>query len=130
MSRTALVTGATAGIGEATVRALVAIGWRCVATGRRAERLQALGARPLTPPDPDLRLRAFLLPEALAPGPDPAARAAARRAGLLAEGVVVYVQPFLGEVVLRLSGAPYVDAEDVDRLADAIARRAGRRAEV
>ncbi|WP_339949534.1 aminotransferase class V-fold PLP-dependent enzyme [uncultured Albimonas sp.] len=97
---------------------------------RGAERLQALGARPLTPPDPDLRLRAFLLPEALAPGPDPAARAAARRAGLLAEGVVVYVQPFLGEVVLRLSGAPYVDAEDVDRLADAIARRAGRRAEV
>lgn len=42
MSRTALVTGATAGIGEATVRALVASGWRCVATGRRAERLQAL----------------------------------------------------------------------------------------
>ncbi len=42
MSRTALVTGATAGIGEATVRALVAGDWRCVATGRRAERLQAL----------------------------------------------------------------------------------------
>lgn len=42
MSRTALVTGATAGIGEASVRALVASGWRCIATGRRAERLQAL----------------------------------------------------------------------------------------
>lgn len=42
MSRTALVTGGTAGIGEATVRALVAGGWRCVATGRRTERLQAL----------------------------------------------------------------------------------------
>ncbi len=42
MSRIALVTGATAGIGEATVRALVAGGWRCIATGRRAERLQAL----------------------------------------------------------------------------------------
>ena len=44
MSKVAFVTGATAGIGEATVRALVASGWRCVATGRRAERLDALGA--------------------------------------------------------------------------------------
>lgn len=40
--RTALVTGATAGIGEATVRTLVGSGWRCVATGRRKERLDAL----------------------------------------------------------------------------------------
>ena len=40
--KTAFVTGATAGIGEATVRALVAKGWRCVATGRREERLQTL----------------------------------------------------------------------------------------
>lgn len=38
----AFVTGATAGIGAATVRALVASGWRCVATGRRAARLEAL----------------------------------------------------------------------------------------
>ncbi|WP_338446675.1 SDR family NAD(P)-dependent oxidoreductase [Pelagerythrobacter marensis] len=44
MSRTALVTGATAGIGEACVRNLVASGWRCIATGRRAERLEALVA--------------------------------------------------------------------------------------
>ena len=42
MTRTAFVTGATAGIGEATVRALVAGGWRCIATGRRKERLDAL----------------------------------------------------------------------------------------
>jgi serine 3-dehydrogenase len=42
--KTAFVTGATAGIGEATVRALVASGWRCVATGRRQERLDALVA--------------------------------------------------------------------------------------
>jgi serine 3-dehydrogenase len=42
--KTAFVSGATAGIGEATVRALVGVGWRCVATGRRAERLEALVA--------------------------------------------------------------------------------------
>lgn len=42
MSGLAFVTGASAGIGQATVRALVAGGWRCVATGRRAERLEAL----------------------------------------------------------------------------------------
>jgi serine 3-dehydrogenase len=42
--RTAFVTGATAGIGLATVRTLVANGWRCVATGRRQERLDALVA--------------------------------------------------------------------------------------
>ncbi len=40
--KTAFVTGATAGIGLATVRTLVANGWRCVATGRRQERLDAL----------------------------------------------------------------------------------------
>lgn len=42
--RTAFVTGGTSGIGEACVRTLVASGWRCVATGRRAERLDALEA--------------------------------------------------------------------------------------
>ena len=41
---TAFVTGGTSGIGEACVRTLVASGWRCVATGRRAERLDALVA--------------------------------------------------------------------------------------
>lgn len=42
--KTAFVTGGTSGIGEACVRTLVASGWRCVATGRRAERLDALVA--------------------------------------------------------------------------------------
>ena len=40
--KTAFVTGATAGIGAASVRTLVAAGWRCVATGRRMERLEGL----------------------------------------------------------------------------------------
>ena len=40
--KTAFITGATSGIGEASVRAFVAAGWRVVATGRRADRLEAL----------------------------------------------------------------------------------------
>lgn len=40
--KTVLVTGATAGIGEACARAFVGGGWRVVGTGRRAERLQTL----------------------------------------------------------------------------------------
>ena len=42
--KTALVTGGTSGIGEACVRSFVKAGWRVVATGRRAERLDALVA--------------------------------------------------------------------------------------
>jgi serine 3-dehydrogenase (NADP+) len=44
MTKTALITGATSGFGEAAARAFVAAGWRVIATGRRAERLDALGA--------------------------------------------------------------------------------------
>ena len=42
MNKTALITGATSGIGEAAARAFAAAGWRVIATGRRAERLKAL----------------------------------------------------------------------------------------
>lgn len=42
MTRTALITGATSGFGAAAVRRFVADGWRVIATGRRADRLQAL----------------------------------------------------------------------------------------
>ena len=40
--KTALITGATSGIGEAAVRQFAAAGWRVIATGRRAGRLAAL----------------------------------------------------------------------------------------
>ena len=42
MSKTAMITGATAGFGEAAVRRFAKAGWRVVAIGRRAERLQRL----------------------------------------------------------------------------------------
>jgi serine 3-dehydrogenase (NADP+) len=44
VTKTALITGATSGIGEAAARAFAAAGWRVIATGRRAERLDALAA--------------------------------------------------------------------------------------
>ena len=42
--RTALITGATAGFGRATARRFIAAGWQVIATGRRADRLDALRA--------------------------------------------------------------------------------------
>jgi serine 3-dehydrogenase len=42
--KTAIVTGATSGIGQATTRALAGAGWQVIATGRRADRLAALAA--------------------------------------------------------------------------------------
>lgn len=42
MTGTVLITGATAGIGEASARLFASHGWRVIATGRRADRLRAL----------------------------------------------------------------------------------------
>jgi serine 3-dehydrogenase len=41
---TALITGATSGIGEAAARAFVGAGWKVIGTGRRADRLEKLAA--------------------------------------------------------------------------------------
>jgi serine 3-dehydrogenase len=42
MTRTILITGATAGFGEAAARKFVAGGWRAIGTGRRGDRLRRL----------------------------------------------------------------------------------------
>ena len=42
MTKTALITGATAGFGAAAVRRFASAGWRVIATGRRVDRLKKL----------------------------------------------------------------------------------------
>jgi serine 3-dehydrogenase len=42
MTKTILITGATAGFGQAAARKFAAGGWRVIGTGRRAERLRAM----------------------------------------------------------------------------------------
>ena len=42
MQKTALITGATSGFGEATAKKFVANGWKVIVTGRRADRLATL----------------------------------------------------------------------------------------
>ncbi len=45
MTKTVLITGATSGFGAAAVERFADAGWRVIATGRRAERLQPLVGR-------------------------------------------------------------------------------------
>lgn len=42
MARTAFITGATSGIGEAALRTFARAGWNVIGTGRRSDRLHAL----------------------------------------------------------------------------------------
>ncbi len=44
MTKTILITGATAGIGEASARKFASGGWNVIGTGRRGERLKSLSA--------------------------------------------------------------------------------------
>jgi serine 3-dehydrogenase len=61
--KTILITGATAGFGEAAARKFVAGGWRAIGTGRRGDRLRALQAElgdSFLPLEIDMRDRAAL----------------------------------------------------------------------
>jgi len=67
MSKTMLVTGVTAGIGEASARRFIAGGWKVIGTGRRGDRLRKLQDElgdAFLPLEVDMRDRAAL--EALA----------------------------------------------------------------
>jgi serine 3-dehydrogenase len=59
MDKVAFITGATSGFGRAAARRFVAAGWRVIATGRRADRLDALvdelGAERVVPACFDVR---------------------------------------------------------------------------
>jgi serine 3-dehydrogenase (NADP+) len=73
MTKTAFITGATAGIGAAAARKFTREGWRVVGTGRRRERLDALAdelGEALHPLELDMRaLDSF--PDAIASLPEP-----------------------------------------------------------
>ena len=56
MTKTVLITGASSGFGAAAVRRFASAGWNVVATGRRADRLQALAAEL---PSQQLHIAAF-----------------------------------------------------------------------
>jgi serine 3-dehydrogenase (NADP+) len=63
MTRTAFITGATAGFGAAAARRFAGAGWRVVGTGRRRERLNALAGElgdAFLPVELDMRDRAAL----------------------------------------------------------------------
>jgi NADP-dependent 3-hydroxy acid dehydrogenase YdfG len=45
-SKTAIITGATSGIGKATALRFASNGWQLVVTGRRTEKLEALQKEP------------------------------------------------------------------------------------
>ena len=67
--KTAFITGVTAGIGEACAKMFVADGWRVIGTGRRVDRLKALGeglGEAFTPIALDMRDKAAVVATASA----------------------------------------------------------------
>jgi len=110
MEHTVLVTGATAGFGEATARRFLAHGHKVIAVGRRVERLDALKAS--LPPEQQKKLHTLVLDVC------DSAKVDSLAASLPAEFAKVTVLVNNAGLALGLEPAHQTNITDWDRMID------------